>query len=156
MTSAAAGATLVDEQKRRQSYEMHRARLEATSDCRLLLHSFGSVSFVTGSGLPVDSFGALAFVTVELRASRVSPVVKEGASHQGRLGGFSASLSGRLDRFSAAGLQGWTAFQQLAFRPLCKQFRAAFFACCACVRSCFFLFLFLFLFLLFFCFCYLF
>ena len=75
----------------------------------------------------MDSFGALAFVTVELRASRVSPVVKEGASHQGRLGGFSASLSGRLDRFSAAGLQGWTAFQQLAFRPLCKQFRAAFF-----------------------------
>ena len=75
----------------------------------------------------MDSFGALAFVTVELRASRVSPVVKEGASLQGRLGGFSASLSGRLDRFSAAGLQGWTAFQQLAFRPLCKQFRAAFF-----------------------------
>ena len=100
---------------------MHRARLKATSDCRLLLHSFGSVSFVTGSGLPVDSFGALAFVTVELRASRVSPVVKEGASLQGRLGGFSASLQGRLDRFSAAGLQGWTAFQQLAFRPLGKQ-----------------------------------
>ena len=59
-----------------------------------------------------------AFVTVELRASRASLVVKEGASLQGRLGGSSASLQGRLDRFSAAGLQGWTAFQQLAFRPL--------------------------------------
>ena len=63
----------------------------------------------------MDSFGAFAFVTVELRASRASLVVKEGASLQGRLGGFSASLRGRLDRFSADGLQGWTAFQQLAF-----------------------------------------
>ena len=71
----------------------------------------------------MDSFGAFAFVTVELRASRASLVVKEGASLQGRLGGFSASLQGKLDRFSAAGLQ-W-AFQQLAFRPLYKQFRAA-------------------------------
>ena len=127
MTSAAAGATLVDEQKRRQSCEMHRARLKATSDCRLLVHSFGSVSLVTG--LPVDSFGSLAFVTVELRASRASTallsrkalVFKEGwAAYQ-------PVFKGRLDRFSAAGLQGWTAFQQLAFRPLCKQFRAAFF-----------------------------
>ena len=92
---------------------MHRARLKATSDCRLLVHSFGSDAFVTG--LLVDSFGAFSFVTVELRASRASLVVKEGASLQGRLRGFSASLQGRLDRFSAAGLQGWTAFQQLAF-----------------------------------------
>jgi len=30
--------------------------------------------------------------------------------------GFCASLPGRLHRFSAAGLQGWTAFQQLAFK----------------------------------------
>ena len=30
-------------------------------------------------------------------------------------GGFSASVQGRPDRFSAAGLQGWTAFQQLDF-----------------------------------------
>ena len=113
---------------------MHRARLKATNDCRLLVHSFGSVAFVTG--LLVDSFDAFAFVTVELRASRASLVVKEGASLQGRLGGFSASLQGKLDRFSAAGLQ-W-AFQQLAFRPLYKQFRAAFLACCACARSVFF------------------
>ena len=113
MTSAAAGATLVDEQKRRQSCEMHRARLKATSDCRLLVHSFGSVAFVTE--LLVDSFGAFVFVTVELRASRASLVVKEGACLQGRLGGFSASLQrkagplfsswpSRLDGFSAAGL----------------------------------------------------
>ena len=69
-------------------------------------------------------FGKLTKTLLTLRASRASPVVKEGASLQGRLGGFSASLQGRLDRFSAAGLQG--AFQQLAFRPLYKQFRAAF------------------------------
>ena len=84
---------------------------------------------------PMD-FGKLTKTLLTLRASRASPVVKEGASLQGRLGGFSASLQGKLDRFSAAGLQ-W-AFQQLAFRPLYKQFRAAFLACCACARSVFF------------------
>ena len=104
---------------------MHRARLKATNDCRLLVHSFGSVAFVTG--LLVDSFGAFAFVAVELRASRASLVVKEGASLQGRLGGFSASLRGRLDRFSAAGLQGWTAFQQLAFTTTLQTIPRGFF-----------------------------
>ena len=92
----------------------------------MLVHSFGSVSFV--AGLPVDSFGALAFVTVELRASRASLVVKEGASLQGRLGGFSASLQrkagplfsswpSRLDGFSAAGLS--TTLQTIPRRFFC-------------------------------------
>ena len=58
---------------------------------------------------------------VQALLSRKALVFKEGwAAYQ-------PVFKGRLDRFSAAGLQGWTAFQQLAFRPLCKQFRAAFF-----------------------------
>ena len=52
---------------------------------------------------------------VQALLSRKAPVFKEGWA------AFQPVFKGRLDRFSAAGLQGWTAFQQLAFRPLCKQ-----------------------------------
>ena len=51
---------------------------------------------------------------VQALLSRKALVFKEGwAAYQ-------PVFKGRLDRFSAAGLQGWTAFQQLAFRPLCS------------------------------------
>ena len=50
------------------------------------------------------------------RASLPPACFRFSASLQERLGGFSACLQGRPDRFSAAGLQGWMAFQQLAFK----------------------------------------